>query len=252
MTAVLEDSNTSVDIQEVYSKIKVKIGTFEVKHFVRKQRRDPWAAGPFLGTVVTSTPETITSSVQIVHDRVAYTSISPATNFFAPLPRPLDKSRGFLALTFTSALCQNVQSKIKQSGNSKGRHAEDDGAAAAASSHPENVSPRRYLHEICLKVQPCDVVLHSPLLVSLAKIINIDPLAKLYTTLRPSDAHLTDVVSETSSKQAKAEDAALSIFTSQLPLLYVTASTLRIFMPLEEKANDGAEGNPGMTFLKRV
>ena len=244
LTAVLEDSNTSVDIQEVYSKIKVKIGTFEVKHFVRKLRGDPWSAGPFLGTVVTSTPETITSSVQIVHDRVAYASISPATNFFAPLPRPLDKSRGFLALTFTSALCQNVQSKIKQGG--QGRHP-DDAAAAAA----ENLPPRRYLHEICLKVQPCDVVLHSPLMVSIAKIINIDPLAKLYTTLRPSAtpvATLADVDPRTSPERvemAKGGNMGLSIFTSQLPLLYVTASSLRIFMPLEEKTNDGVESNPG-------
>ena len=51
LTAVLEDSNTSVDIQEVYSKVKLKVGTFEVKHFVRSSRTNPWAAGPFLGTV---------------------------------------------------------------------------------------------------------------------------------------------------------------------------------------------------------
>ena len=51
VTAVVEDSNTSVDIQEIYSKIKVKIGTFEVKHFVRSDSSRPWGAGPFLGTV---------------------------------------------------------------------------------------------------------------------------------------------------------------------------------------------------------
>ena len=65
LTAVLEDSNTSVDIQEVYSKVKVKIGTFEVKHFVKKSRDDPWAAGPFLGTVSTDSLDALISKMEM-------------------------------------------------------------------------------------------------------------------------------------------------------------------------------------------
>ena len=193
--------------------------------------------------VLSSTPETITSSVQIVHDRVAYASISPATNFFAPLPRPLDKSRGFLALTFTSALCQNVANKIKQSDVVKGRRG--DGKTAdnneGSSSTGGSAGHRRYLHEICLKIQPCDVVLHSPLLVSLAKIINVDPLAKLYTTLKPSEK-------EAPSSTSKESSPALNLFTSQLPLVYVTASSLRIFMPLEEKSEDDGDKKPSSSW----
>ena len=195
--------------------------------------------------------ESKVSDVPLQRPRVAsgsrppHCTLSLSRPSLAPPPcPPLDKSRGFLALTFTSALCHNVQSKIKGSDASKERQT----VGAEASEFPDKSAlPRRYLHEVCLKVQPCDVVLHSPLLVSLAKIINIVPTAKVVDSTPTPTQPISNLEGNSAKLESTTDEQTplLNIFTSQLPLLYVTASSLRVFMPLEENIDDSAALNRG-------
>ncbi|KAL1428086.1 hypothetical protein MTO96_016980 [Rhipicephalus appendiculatus] len=99
-----EDVTASLDVQEVYSKVKLKMSSFNISCF-QKSPTSPtstWEAGPYEGVVFSCTEKL---------NRQTGTSKMMA----ASSPLSQHKQADFLNLTWTSALCAHVRRNIHKS-----------------------------------------------------------------------------------------------------------------------------------------
>ncbi|XP_071410190.1 intermembrane lipid transfer protein VPS13B isoform X2 [Pithys albifrons albifrons] len=129
----LEDLSASVDMQDVYTKIKCKIESFNIDHY-RNRAGGDWQSGDFEGIFLQCREKLLTTT------------------------KLLDGSHqqhGFLSLTYTKAVTKNVRHKLISRNERRTFHKLSEG-------HTDG-SPH-FLHEILLSAQAFDVVLCFPLL----------------------------------------------------------------------------------------
>ncbi|XP_074056674.1 intermembrane lipid transfer protein VPS13B isoform X7 [Macrotis lagotis] len=135
----LEDLSASVDVQDVYTKVKCKIESFNIDHY-RSRPGEGWQSGHFEGIFLQCKEKPVTTS------------------------KLLDGSHqqhGFLSLTYTKAVTKNVRHKLTSRNDRKSFHKLCEGLTDG--------SPH-FLHEILLSAQAFDVVLCFPLLNAIASI----------------------------------------------------------------------------------
>ncbi|XP_043543606.1 vacuolar protein sorting-associated protein 13B-like isoform X3 [Chiloscyllium plagiosum] len=160
----LEDLSASVDIQDVYTKVKCKIGSFNIDHY-RSRPGEGWHTGQFDGLLL---------------------QCKEKPGMAAKLLEGSHQQHGFLSLTYTKAVTRNVRHKLTSRPErvSRSLHRVAEGIVDS--------SPQ-YLHEILLSAQPFDVVLSFPLLHSVAKIFQAKlpkkPKAKRKSTGQPMRAY---------------------------------------------------------------
>ncbi|XP_056290642.1 intermembrane lipid transfer protein VPS13B-like isoform X3 [Pseudoliparis swirei] len=134
----LEDLSASVDVQDVYTKIKCKVGSFNIDQH-RCRPGQGLLSGHYEGLVL-QCKETAATAAKVLEGA--------------------HQQHGFLSITYTQAVTKNVRHKL----TTRPERAPRGGAAA----DPLADSSPRYLREILLTAQPFDVVLSCPLVATVA------------------------------------------------------------------------------------
>ncbi|KAM9198438.1 intermembrane lipid transfer protein VPS13B [Dugong dugon] len=137
MVSELEDLSASVDVQDVYTKVKCKIESFNVDHY-RCRPGEGWQSGHFEGVFLQCKEKPVTT---------------------AKLLDGSHQQHGFLSLTYTKAVTKNVRHKLTSRNERRSFHKLSEGLTDG--------SPH-FLHEILLSAQAFDIVLCFPLLNAIA------------------------------------------------------------------------------------
>uniref|UniRef100_A0A8D2L3K4 Vacuolar protein sorting 13 homolog B n=1 Tax=Varanus komodoensis TaxID=61221 RepID=A0A8D2L3K4_VARKO len=135
----LEDLSASVDVQDVYTKVKCKIESFNIDHY-RNRPGEGWHSGLFEGIFL-----------QCKEKLVATAKLLDGSH----------QQHGFLSLTYTKAVTKNVRHKLISRNERRTVH--------KLSESFSDGSPH-FLHEILLSAQAFDVVVCLPFLNAIANI----------------------------------------------------------------------------------
>uniref|UniRef100_A0A3B3X5Y6 Vacuolar protein sorting 13 homolog B n=1 Tax=Poecilia mexicana TaxID=48701 RepID=A0A3B3X5Y6_9TELE len=138
----LEDLSASVDIQDVYTKIKCKVGSFNIDHY-----RCRYESINFVSIVRLICPVSHQMAAKILEGS--------------------HQQHGFLSITYTQAVTKNVRHKLTSRPERPSRSSMTTLSQRTAGDPLADSSPQ-YLREILLTAQPFDVVLFCPLLVTVA------------------------------------------------------------------------------------
>uniref|UniRef100_A0A8C9XPN5 Vacuolar protein sorting 13 homolog B n=1 Tax=Sander lucioperca TaxID=283035 RepID=A0A8C9XPN5_SANLU len=134
----LEDLSASVDVQDVYTKIKCKVGSFNIDHH-RCRPGQGLHSGHYEGLIL-QCKETAVTAAKVLEGS--------------------HQQHGFLSITYTQAVTKNVRHKLTTRPERPTR--------SGTTTDPLADSSPQYLREILLTAQPFDVVLSCPLLATVA------------------------------------------------------------------------------------
>ena len=135
--------------------------------------------------------------------------------------KPPDSSLGFLTLTITQALQTNVQKRLQKSDLVIDTTPKPDFDALSNSTLAKNTSSPVYLNEICLTVQPCDIVLNCPVLANVVSLLMLDGVS-----MTKNKAPKMNEVTEGATISSQ------PLFTSSsMPLLYFNMGHFRLIIP---------------------
>ncbi|XP_077536947.1 vacuolar protein sorting 13B isoform X2 [Haemaphysalis longicornis] len=206
-----EDVTASLDVQEVYSKVKLKMASFNISCF-QKSAAEPtssWEVGPYEGVVFSCTEKLNRQT-----GRLTAASASLGQH----------KQADFLNLTWTRALCAHVRRNIHKSRKD-----------FVPLTEAERQAPRpHFLSEVDLKLAPLDVVLHTCVAGVVADMAV--PVQSLLELLLWNPA--ASVVSVPSKKSQPAKPAGWELNSRALPLVYLSSGTIRIFLPVDDVGSE--------------
>uniref|UniRef100_A0ABM5GCA8 Intermembrane lipid transfer protein VPS13B isoform X2 n=1 Tax=Pogona vitticeps TaxID=103695 RepID=A0ABM5GCA8_9SAUR len=217
----LEDLSASVDVQDVYTKVKCKIESFNIDHYRNSFGEDSWSLGK-CGGVFLSCTDKLNRRTLLVRPVSKQDPFSNFSGFFpSATAKLLDGSHqqhGFLSLTYTKAVTKNVRHKLI-SRNERRTFQKLSESFIDGSPH--------FLHEILLSAQAFDVVLCFPFLNAIASIFQ----AKHSSTQKEK-------------RKSSGQPMRTHILTSRnLPLIYINTGVIRIFFPKMEDVQHNKEGN---------
>ncbi|XP_074538884.1 intermembrane lipid transfer protein VPS13B isoform X2 [Halichoeres trimaculatus] len=213
----LEDLSASVDVQDVYTKIKCKVGSFNIDHYKCSTEDGVWSSGS-CGGVVLSCTDKLNRRTVLVRPVSKQDTLSHFSGFFPPTAAKVlegsHQQHGFLSITYTQAVTKNVRHKLTTRTERPSR----SGATAASqrvNSDPLADSSPQYLREILLTAQPFDVVLSCPLLFTVAAVFQAT-VPRRYkergkSVGQPMRSH--------------------TLASRCLPLIYINTSVIRVFFP---------------------
>uniref|UniRef100_A0A8B9JSN2 Vacuolar protein sorting 13 homolog B n=1 Tax=Astyanax mexicanus TaxID=7994 RepID=A0A8B9JSN2_ASTMX len=135
----MEDLSASVDMQDVYTKVKCKVGSFNIDHY-RSRPGEGWRTGRFEGVILQCKEKAVTAAkaLEVCH-----------------------QPHGFLSVTYTQAVTRNVRHKLTAR--------QERGAGPQRLSEGGADGSPQHLHEILLTTQPFDLVMSCPLLANIAR-----------------------------------------------------------------------------------
>ncbi|XP_059346108.1 intermembrane lipid transfer protein VPS13B [Ammospiza nelsoni] len=220
----LEDLSASVDMQDVYTKIKCKIESFNIDHYRNSLGEDSWSLGQY-GGVFLSCTDKLNRRTLLVRPISKQDPFSNCSGFFpSTTAKLLDGSHqqhGFLSLTYTKAVTKNVRHKLISRNERRTFHKLSEG-------HTDG-SPH-FLHEILLSAQAFDVVLCFPLL---------NAIASIFQARLPR--------SQKEKRKSPGQPMRTHTLTSRnLPLIYINTGVMRVFFPKNEEDHHIAEANPSI------
>lgn len=220
----LEDLSASVDMQDVYTKIKCKIESFNVDHYRNSLGEDSWSLGQY-GGVFLSCTDKLNRRTLLVRPISKQDPFSNLSGFFpSATAKLLDGSHqqhGFLSLTYTKAVTKNVRHKLISRNERRTFHKLSEG-------HTDG-SPH-FLHEILLSAQAFDVVLCFPLL---------NAIASIFQARLPR--------SQKEKRKTPGQPMRTHTLTSRnLPLIYINTGVIRVFFPKNEEDHHNVEANPAI------
>ncbi|XP_014735252.1 PREDICTED: vacuolar protein sorting-associated protein 13B isoform X1 [Sturnus vulgaris] len=220
----LEDLSASVDMQDVYTKIKCKIESFNIDHYRNSLGEDSWSLGQY-GGVFLSCTDKLNRRTLLVRPISKQDPFSNFSGFFpSTTAKLLDGSHqqhGFLSLTYTKAVTKNVRHKLISRNERRTFHKLSEG-------HTDG-SPH-FLHEILLSAQAFDVVLSFPLL---------NAIASIFQARLPR--------SQKEKRKSPGQPMRTHALTSRnLPLIYINTGVIRVFFPKNEEHHHIAEANPSI------
>ncbi|XP_058420686.1 intermembrane lipid transfer protein VPS13B isoform X2 [Diceros bicornis minor] len=221
MVSELEDLSASIDVQDVYTKVKCKIESFNIDHYRSSLGEECWSLGQ-CGGVFLSCTDKLNRRTLLVRPISKQDPFSNCSGFFpSTTAKLLDGSHqqhGFLSLTYTKAVTKNVRHKLISRNERRSFHKLSEGFTDG--------SPH-FLHEILLSAQAFDVVLCFPLLNAIASIFQ----AKLPRTQKEK-------------RKSPGQPMRTHTLTSRnLPLIYINTSVIRIFVPKTEEMQPSIEVN---------
>ncbi|XP_041269031.1 vacuolar protein sorting-associated protein 13B isoform X1 [Onychostruthus taczanowskii] len=220
----LEDLSASVDMQDVYTKIKCKIESFNIDHYRNSLGEDSWSLGQY-GGVFLSCTDKLNRRTLLVRPISKQDPFNNFSGFFpSTTAKLLDGSHqqhGFLSLTYTKAVTKNVRHKLISRNERRTFHKLSEG-------HTDG-SPH-FLHEILLSAQAFDVVLCFPLL---------NAIASIFQARLPR--------SQKEKRKSPGQPMRTHALTSRnLPLIYINTGVIRVFFPKNEEDHHIAEANPSI------
>ncbi|XP_050539664.1 intermembrane lipid transfer protein VPS13B isoform X2 [Daktulosphaira vitifoliae] len=188
----LEDVISSLDFGISYHKLKLKISSASIQHFMKNQK-EQWNHGPYLGIILKG-----------------YDLLNILENS--------SKTDGFLNVTITRALKSSFKKTDSNMDNTQFFMISDDMLKSNRQVMKE------FIMEIVIKVQPIDIVL-SPIIIHKFLCV-IDPLIDIVLT------YSNYKYSSNSSDDNQNLRFNRHLLSSYLPLFYLDLSTLRIFIPI--------------------
>ncbi|XP_058503196.1 intermembrane lipid transfer protein VPS13B-like isoform X1 [Solea solea] len=207
----LEDLSASVDVQDVYTKIKCKVGSFNIDHYIRSMEDGVRSSGN-CGGVVLSCTDKLNRRTVLVRPVSKQDSFSHFSGFFpstaAKVLEGSHQQHGFLSITYTQAVTKNVRHKLTT-------RSERPTRCSAATTDPLADGSPQYLREILLTAQPFDVVLSCPLLATVAGVLQ----ATVPRRYRER------------GKSAGQPMRSHTLTSRCLPLMYINTSVIRVFCP---------------------
>ncbi|XP_061529706.1 intermembrane lipid transfer protein VPS13B-like isoform X4 [Phycodurus eques] len=210
----LEDLSASVDIQDVYTKIKCKVGSFNIDHYRCSTEE---GVRHNCGGVVLSCTDKLNRRTVLVRPVSKQDSFSQFSGFFPPTAAKVlegsHQQHGFLSITYTQAVTKNVRHKLTTRPERPTRSATTAGQRVTADPLADG-SPQ-YLREILLTAQPFDVVLSCPLLTTVAGIFQT-PVPRRY---------------KDRGKSAGQPMRSHTLTSRCLPLIYINTNLIRVFCP---------------------
>ncbi|KAI5620879.1 vacuolar protein sorting-associated protein 13B-like, partial [Silurus asotus] len=211
----LEDLSASVDMQDVYTKLKCKVSSFNIDHYRTSGKAGLLWPGVYSGVLLSCTDK-LNRRTLLLRQVKHQDHFSQFSAFFSPMAakalEACHQPHGFLSLTYTQAVTCNVLHKLTARQERAGPQRMSSGGTDGSSQH---------LHEILLTAQPFDLVLSCPLLASISQVFH---------TVSPPPSRRT--VKECRSAGQPMRGRAFS--SSSLPLIYVNTSVIRIFCPLQD------------------
>ncbi|KAM4705859.1 intermembrane lipid transfer protein VPS13B [Rhinophrynus dorsalis] len=219
----LEDLNASVDVQDVYTKVKCKIESFNVDHYRSSLTEDCWSLGQYGGIFLSCTDKLNrrTTLVRPVSKQDPFSNFSgffPSTT--AKLLESSHQQHGFLSLTYTKAVTRNVRHKLTSRSERSPR------SLQKLSEGLTDGSPH-FLHEILVSAQAFDVVLFFPLL---------NAISSIFEARRPR--------AQKDKHKSPGQPMRLHTLTSRnLPLIYINTNVIRVFFPKAEEKQLNTEGS---------
>ncbi|XP_018123635.1 vacuolar protein sorting-associated protein 13B isoform X3 [Xenopus laevis] len=219
----LEDLNASVDVQDVYTKVKCKIESFNIDHYRSSFSEDCWCLGQYGGVFLSCTDKLNrrTTLVRPVSKQDPFSNFSgffPSTT--AKLLESSHQQHGFLSLTYTKAVTRNVRHKLTSRSERSPR------SFQKFSEGPADASPH-FLHEILVSSQAFDIVLFFPLLNAISSIFEVrcppKQKEKRKTPGQPMRSH--------------------ALTSRNLPLIYINTGVIRVFFPKAEERQLISGGN---------
>ncbi|XP_053322760.1 intermembrane lipid transfer protein VPS13B [Spea bombifrons] len=219
----LEDLNASVDVQDVYTKVKCKIESFNVDHYRSSLAEDSWCLGQYGGVFLSCTDKLNrrTTLVRPVSKQDAFSNFSgffPSTT--AKLLESSHQQHGFLSLTYTKAVTRNVRHKLTTRSERNAR------SLQKFAESPADGSPH-FLHEILISAQAFDIVLLCPLL---------NAISSIFEAKRPQN--------QKEKRKSPGHPMRSHTLTSRnLPLIYINTNVIRVFFPKPEEKQPGAAAN---------
>nr|XP_040021415.1 vacuolar protein sorting-associated protein 13B-like isoform X1 [Gasterosteus aculeatus aculeatus] len=211
VVAELEDLSASVDVQDVYTKIKCKVGSFNIDQYRYSPEEGAQGSGG-CGGVVLSCTDKLNRRTVLVRPVSKQESFSHFSGFFPPTAAKVlegsHQQHGFLSITYTQAVTKNVRHKLTTRPERAAR-------GSTASTDPLADSSPQYLREILLTAQPFDVVLSCPLLATVAGVFQAT-VPRRYrergkSVGQPMRSH--------------------TLTSRCLPLMYINTSVIRVFCP---------------------
>ncbi|WAR00328.1 VP13B-like protein [Mya arenaria] len=219
VVALLEDITLSVDVQDVYSKLKLNLGATTLSHKYRNSTKEDWKAGSH-GGILMSSKGSLSHDTHIITPR-SWSSDHHHGNMGqggAPMypsnPASREAGHGFLNVTFTHALRRNLKQRLKKMN------------IEVPTCEPNENGDlfgkffyHKYVSELCVTVGPCDIILC------------MDPVSALMYSL--TALHTKKVKTETPKVESSPnEETPLPLLTSSnLPLIYADVSCARLFLP---------------------
>ncbi|KAJ1522739.1 hypothetical protein ONE63_001898 [Megalurothrips usitatus] len=195
----VEDLMSSLDLQQIYSKLKLKVASANVHHYVRSMDDKVWELSPYQGLVM-----------------CGYEEIAPPSSSGQV---PSDDGCGLLTATLTRARCRSVHSRwgapLGGSSSSK-RYTE-----MKVPGHPDRPAAC-FITEILVKLQPLDFL------------VCVETLAELGTILHPFTILFEEYNTIPSVKTTGVQQSGPPTLSSaSLPLLYLDFQAVRVLMPMK-------------------
>jgi vacuolar protein sorting-associated protein 13B len=221
MVSELEDLSASIDVQDVYMKVKCKIESFNIDHYRSSLGEESWSLGQ-CGGVFLSCTDKLNRRTLLVRPVSKQDPFSNCSGVFPSTTTKLldgtHQQHGFLSLTYTKAVTKNVRHKLTSRNERRSFHKLSEGLTDG--------SPH-FLHEILLSAQAFDIVLCFPLLNAIASIFQ----AKLPRTQKEK-------------RKSPGQPMRTHTLTSRnLPLIYINTSVIRIFVPKAEEIQPSVRVN---------
>ncbi|XP_076004525.1 intermembrane lipid transfer protein VPS13B isoform X1 [Genypterus blacodes] len=198
----LEDLSASVDVQDVYTKIKCKVGNFNIDHY-RCRPGQGWHSGHYEG-VVLQCKETAVTAAKVLEGS--------------------HQQHGFLSITYTRAVTKNVRHKLTTRPERTSRSSAAAGNQRLTADPLADGSPQ-YLREILLTAQPFDVVLSCPLMATIIGVFQ----ATVPRRYRER------------GKSAGQPMRSHTLTSHCLPLMYINTSVIRVFCPGTQDKHTAAD-----------
>ncbi|XP_029308458.1 vacuolar protein sorting-associated protein 13B isoform X4 [Cottoperca gobio] len=213
----LEDLSASVDVQDVYTKIKCKVGSFNIDHHRCSTEEGVQSSGS-CGGVLLSCTDKLNRRTVLVRPVSKQESFSHFSGFFPPTAAKVlegsHQQHGFLSITYTQAVTKNVRHKLTTRPERPTRSSATT-ATQRLTTDPLADSSPQYLREILLTAQPFDVVLSCPLLATVAGVFQ----ATVPRRYRER------------GKSAGQPMRSHTLTSRCLPLMYINTSVIRVFCP---------------------
>ncbi|XP_036063836.1 vacuolar protein sorting-associated protein 13B isoform X3 [Onychomys torridus] len=221
MVSELEDLSASIDVQDVYTKVKCKIESFNIDHYQSSHGEECWSLGQ-CGGVFLSCTDKLNRRTLLVRPVSKQDPFRNCPAFFPSTTTKLldgaHQQHGFLSLTYTKAVTKNVRHKLTSRNERRSFHKLSEGLMDG--------SPH-FLHEILLSAQAFDIVLCFPLL---------NAISSIFQTKLP----------RTQKEKRKSSGQPMRTHTltaRNLPLIYINTSVIRIFVPQTEETQSTVEVN---------
>lgn len=169
--------------------------------------------------VLVSTSRELPQHVNVHSNKVWTTDKQPFPAHFSPQETfTADKMHGFFSLTFTRALCKSVQRKMRK------LNVELTSLSEKEESQPgHGLFFHEFVCEVCLQMEPIDVVVHLPTVGRLLSLWNVE-----------DRDHLADPPMHQGA--APKRHAPIMPASLTFPLLYMDVGAVRLFVPVGDPA----------------